>query len=252
MSETVLTYLSGAILEKFVKFTSPTGKINFIFKLFIFMLIGGGLNHLRHVLTHGFPGNKSYFTNFLEAAFTTLPMCAFALLLIGHLNSLQRRLYLQASQDSLTGMPNRRWFMDNTPDVLNSGQILIIIDVDNFKAINDTYGHETGDRCLQQVGDHLEVCLGGANSCARIGGEEFAAFLPEMSVETMEGIAQKISSGISFETGNGELRQVTTSVGVALCHDGQARNQGLRLADQAVYQAKIEGRARYVIASGKE
>ncbi|WP_420863640.1 hypothetical protein [Algirhabdus cladophorae] len=82
-------FLDGGGMEKFIRLTAPVGKIDFVFKLLIFMLIGGSFNHLRHVIQHRFPDNKSFWDNFSDAAFTALPMCAFALMLIGHLNSLQ-------------------------------------------------------------------------------------------------------------------------------------------------------------------
>lgn len=211
------------------------------------MLIGGGLNHLRHVLTHGFPGNKSFWINFAEASFTTLPMCTFALLLIAHLNSLQRQLYLQANRDDLTSLPNRRWFTQNTPKTIAAPQALMIIDIDHFKDVNDRFGHDVGDKCLLDFAAQLKSILGTKVKYARIGGEEFSAFFPEITPAEVTEIASQISAGIQFDTGKGTRRWVTASVGVSLCDTKMSLTDALRSADKAVYEAKNAGRASYCI-----
>jgi len=174
-------------------------------------------------------------------------MCAFALLLIGHLNSLQARLYRQAMIDSLTDLPNRRWFMENAPDIVVAQQALMIVDIDHFKAVNDTFGHDIGDICLQRMAVHLQGCIGSAGRFARIGGEEFAAFLPNADVEKIETICKNISLGVSFDTGGGQMHQTTASVGVAVAPHDQTLVQALQRADAAVYEAKSRGRACFVV-----
>ncbi len=236
-------------MEKFVRLTAPVGKIDFVIKLGVFLLISGGLNHARHVLTHGLPAQKSYWMNFSEAAFTALPMCAFALLLIGHLNSLQKRMYLQATRDPLTGLPNRRWFMEKTPLVIKPGQALMIVDIDHFKQVNDQFGHDAGDRCLQMMGTHLSDILAHDQHAARIGGEEFAVFMPRVSTDELAATAQAISTGFSFNPDGGTPHVVSTSVGVVLLDKAMPRDDAMKLADQAVYQAKTRGRAQYVLTT---
>lgn len=235
-------------MERFVRLTAPTNAFDFVFKLGIFMLIGGGLNHLRHVLTHGFPGNKSFWLNFSDASFTTLPMCTFALLLIGHLNSLQKRLYLQANQDSLTGLPNRRWFMTKTPDTLLSPCAMLIVDIDHFKHINDRLGHDMGDTCLVEMAQHLAATLPPPYRFARIGGEEFAALITITDDATLREIGNKLADGIHLDQGANPPLHVTNSIGIAICNTPQSRTRALRNADHAVYQAKAQGRARYILA----
>ncbi len=232
-------------MERFVRFTAPVGKIDFAVKLLVFLLICGGFNHLRHVLTHGFPGHKSYWMNFSEAAFTALPMCAFALILIGHLNSLQKRLYIQATRDTLTQLPNRRWFLEKTPLVVKPQQALMIIDVDHFKQINDQFGHDVGDACLQDMAQHLSAQLDDTAFCARIGGEEFAVFLPNIDMSSALDIAQNISDGFLFEPSTGQSRRVTSSVGLAMSERIIPREDAMKLADKAVYIVKSNGRAGY-------
>ncbi|MDX8349867.1 GGDEF domain-containing protein [Cognatiyoonia sp. IB215446] len=221
------------------------GKLDFLFKLGIFLMICGVLNHVRDIIQDG-AGHSSFWKNLADASFTALPMCTFALLLIGHLHSLQKRLYLQATRDLLTGLHNRRWFMDNSADHISLGQALLIADIDRFKAINDTFGHETGDRCLQEMAQHLRKTLRQSDACARIGGEEFAILLNDVSREITETIAERVSAGFEFAATPNETLVVTSSVGV--CADAVSRDEAFKVADQAVYRAKAAGRARYIMA----
>lgn len=102
------------------------------------------------------------------------------------------------------------------------------------------------------MGRHLTDSLGMANSHARVGGEEFAAFLPSANAQAIESMATKISAGFHFCTGEGISRKVAASVGVATYHGIAQRSDALRLADDAVYKAKSAGRACYVVCSDQE
>lgn len=239
--------LAGYLVERFVRLTAPTGKFDFLVKLLVFVLISGLMNHVRHIFVYGLPGQKTYWENLSDATFTALPMCTFALLLIGHLNALQKRLYLQATRDALTDLPNRRWFMDNTPERISPTQAMMIIDVDRFKDINDTFGHDIGDRCLRQMALHLRTSLEPGDILARIGGEEFAAVLGQADDAKLQRIATRMSEGLAFDPGQGSIQRVTASVGIARSDRTMVRHDALRLADKAVYQAKSAGRACFCV-----
>lgn len=230
-------------MERFVRLTAPVNRLDFVLKLMVFMLIGGALNHLRHVLTYGFPGNKSFWANFADASFTTLPMCSFALLLIGHLAHLQTRLYMQATRDPLTELPNRRWFMDNTPTKMGPSDHVMIVDVDKFKSVNDRFGHDVGDRCLFECAAHLTAIVGSENKLARIGGEEFAVYFPNAQGSEVGDIAGNICAGFDFNTGLVATERITFSVGIASFEELDTRKNAFKRADMAVYLAKSEGRS---------
>ena len=236
-------------MERFVRLTAPTNWLDFTVKLCVFLLICGGLNHARDVIQHGFADRNSFLDNFVDASFTALPMCSFALLLIGHLQFLQKQLYEHATQDLLTGLHNRRWFMEQTSEDLKPCQALLIIDVDHFKTINDTFGHDVGDRCLVQVAKHLKATIRKTDYCARIGGEEFAIILHDADMQSVCDIAGRLSAGFLFDPGTGPPRQITTSVGVSFDSIAQPRVLALKLADEAAYRAKGQGRAQYVLSS---
>jgi diguanylate cyclase (GGDEF)-like protein len=232
-------------LEKFVRLTAPGGKADFLFKLTVLIVICGILNHLRHLLVYGFPGHKTYWQNLFDASFTALPMGAFGLMLIGHLSALQKLLYLQATRDPLTDLPNRRWFMEKAPETLAPSQAVMIIDIDHFKLINDTLGHHIGDACLQQMAKHLEHCIETGDILARIGGEEFAAVIAQADDAKLHRIATRMAEGILLHAGQGAAKTVSVSVGIARSTVMLSRLEAMSLADKAVYLAKSEGRARY-------
>ncbi|MCY4335114.1 MAG: GGDEF domain-containing protein [Litoreibacter sp.] len=230
-------------MERFVRLVAPTNRVDFCTKLIALVLICGIFNHLRDLVTDGFDQADPFMNNLFDASFTALPMCAFALLLISHLNALQTRLYKQAMRDTLTGLFNRRWFMANTPEQISAGQALMIVDIDYFKRINDTFGHDKGDEALTSMAKHLDAQLGEYASCARIGGEEFAIFFARSVPEELTAIARAISSGFLFEAEPDKPQKVTASVGLVYGREGLSRVEAIKLADEAVYQAKENGRA---------
>jgi diguanylate cyclase (GGDEF)-like protein len=159
--------------------------------------------------------------------------------------------------DALTGLPNREWIGDYLSRTIAEaaklhGRIaLLYIDLDQFKRINDTLGHETGDALLAQVAERLRSALayaGTGASLARVGGDEFIVVLSgNPSVTDAELAAQRIQSALvaPFQQGGYEF-VVTSSIGIALCPehggDGQAL---LKNADGAMYEAKASGRNQF-------
>lgn len=230
-------------MERFIEVIAPVGRRDFMAKFLFFLFLCGALNHLRHLLSYGFSSDKSFWDSFVTASFTAVPMCYLSLLLIGHLNVLQKTLYQQATCDALTGLPNRRWFMTNTPDTLKPGQAILLIDLDHFKDINDTFGHDVGDECLKQTAVHLNAVLGGVATPARIGGEEFAAFIPNTQNTDIDAIAARISEGFVFNVNERRTHKVTASAGIHVAVQEQKINKSLVEADHAVYRAKNAGRA---------
>ncbi|WP_087748079.1 MULTISPECIES: EAL domain-containing protein [unclassified Acidovorax] len=158
--------------------------------------------------------------------------------------------------DELTALPNRRLLLDRLEHA-TLGCVreachgaLLFLDLDNFKAINDTLGHEMGDRLLVQVAARLRSCVRAMDTVARLGGDEFVVILqqlhsaePEAAVEA-EAIAQKIIASLNgpFQVDNREIHS-TPSIGIALFRDaGQPVHELLQRADLAMYQAKAQGR----------
>ncbi|MGB8819542.1 MAG: GGDEF domain-containing protein [Rhizobiaceae bacterium] len=161
-----------------------------------------------------------------------------------------------ALTDGLTGMQNRRYFDDALKEYLaefrriNKPIGLIVLDLDHFKLVNDTHGHDVGDQVLREVSACLKNFTRYHDIAARLGGEEFAVVAPNMDVEQLAKFAERIRKAVSdlvITSGNVRLK-VTTSVGLAVW-DGQEDADGFyRRADRMLYQAKRQGRNRVCAA----
>lgn len=156
--------------------------------------------------------------------------------------SVQGKLEALAATDILTGLNNRRAFLNSLEQ--RDGGFLILLDVDHFKRINDTYGHAVGDRVLVAVADALRSHIRQSDMIARVGGEEFAVHLDEDEEKLAVGIVERLVEGISVKEHDDEFR-VTLSAGmVPIAEDGRI-NDIFHMADVALYQAKAAGRATF-------
>jgi diguanylate cyclase (GGDEF)-like protein/PAS domain S-box-containing protein len=161
------------------------------------------------------------------------------------------QLYDQAHQDTLTGLPNRKLFYDRLSQAASSARryersvALLFIDLDRFKVINDTLGHDVGDLLLQAVGKRLTGCVRESDTVARLGGDEFSVILPSV-VDPQDAVrvGQKIVQALSdpFVLDSHELF-VTTSVGISMYpSDGNDMETLVKNADIAMYRAKEQGK----------
>ncbi len=163
-------------------------------------------------------------------------------------------IHYQAFHDLLTGLPNRVLFDDRLPLALAEARrhrdyvAVMFLDLDRFKAINDTLGHAVGDQLLQQVATRLTHCLREVDTVARWGGDEFTILLPGLQQPTdVEIVAERILASLkpAFDLEHLQLH-VTTSLGIAIFpQDGEDADTLLRNADAALYRAKETGRDNY-------
>jgi diguanylate cyclase (GGDEF)-like protein len=165
--------------------------------------------------------------------------------------SFQQQLEHQAFHDPLTGLPNRQLFMDRLHHAVDMAArrgervAVAFVDLDRFKAVNDTLGHEAGDRLLAEVGRRLAATLRGSDFVARLGGDEFCAILTGVADATAaRSIAQRMLAAIvpALEL-ESRVFHVTASIGLSLYPD-DATEPGvlLRYADDAMYQVKARGK----------
>lgn len=171
---------------------------------------------------------------------------------------LQREYERAAKTDLLTGVHNRRWMDEMFPRQLarsvRSGHplALLMVDIDRFKRLNDTYGHRNGDIVLKAVARRLAETLRPTDFLVRYGGEEFVAMLPGAGEQAALTAAERLRSAV--ETADYKapepytLLQVTVSIGVALLEPGESVEQLIERADRALYQAKAAGRNRVMHA----
>lgn len=176
---------------------------------------------------------------------------AVALEAVSRAEALRRKAYF----DDLTGLPNRDFCFERLDNAikqaknLGSAVAVMFIDLDGFKAINDSLGHIAGDELIRQSAYRLASCIGESGTIGRLGGDEFAVVLPfPVNSADPEDLAERVLETVSkpFVIGASEIH-LSASVGVARYpHDGDTRVELLRKADTAMYSAKEAGRGRKV------
>nr|WP_092074813.1 GGDEF domain-containing protein [Dendrosporobacter quercicolus]NSL48945.1 GGDEF domain-containing protein [Dendrosporobacter quercicolus DSM 1736]SDN15302.1 diguanylate cyclase (GGDEF) domain-containing protein [Dendrosporobacter quercicolus] len=158
-----------------------------------------------------------------------------------------QELYKGRFQDSLTGLNNREFFYLFLRDMLAqkraAGRIaLIMIDIDDFKQVNDCYGHIAGDKVLRMVADGFRKHIRSSDVAVRWGGEEFVILLPDTSIEGAHLLAERLRRYVEKQefVYKGRRLQITISLGVATVDKVVAIDALIELADKALYKAKVE------------
>ncbi len=176
---------------------------------------------------------------------------------------LEQRIMQLATTDSLTGVLNRRAFMERMEEEIqrsareNYPLSLLLADIDYFKKINDNYGHQTGDLVLQRFTDQLKRSSRPYDFVGRYGGEEFVVFLPGAGMSQSRGVADRMRKSVEemkiMPQDCSEPIRITASFGAAsLSIDSKENAESLiKRSDEAMYRAKREGRNR-VCLSGEE
>ena len=160
-----------------------------------------------------------------------------------------------ASRDPLTGLLNRRGFDQQLQRAWaqQSGESsLLIVDIDQFKAINDAHGHMLGDKVIIAVARALHTCAGTRGPTARIGGEEFSAVLLNTAGEVAMRIAEQVRTAVERgrirrSEGSESIGGVTISIGIASAREGEPFESLMLRADRALYQSKASGRNRVTL-----
>ena len=162
----------------------------------------------------------------------------------------QAQLEHQASHDALTGLPNRALFGDRMAQAISYAQRydhsvwVAFIDLDNFKLVNDSEGHQSGDELLCTIAARLSACLDAGDTVARLGGDEFLLLMPDADGRAMPGLLERVLEAVSAPVALGrQLFTGTCSIGVSVYpNDGAEPQQLLKHADIAMYRAKETGR----------
>lgn len=160
----------------------------------------------------------------------------------------QEELTHHALHDALTGLPNRKLLMERLhhdieiSDRLSSPMAFLMLDLNGFKYVNDTLGHQIGDQLLIQVGQRLQKLLREADTIARLGGDEFSIILPEVAEDNAALVADKINAALENEFKvNDAVLHVGTSIGIAIYpEDGNNVHDLMKHADIAMYKSKQE------------
>jgi diguanylate cyclase (GGDEF)-like protein len=168
-----------------------------------------------------------------------------------------RRVASQATTDSLTGIANRRSFDEELAlewrraHRIGDSLALVLLDLDDFKKVNDTHGHPAGDAVLRTIGEVLGSGVRQIDLAARYGGEEFVVLVPESDLKGATQLAKRLRLAVSkarAELPDGRLLKVTASFGVAAKGELTSAEQLVAAADEALYEAKRAGKNRVVVA----
>ena len=189
--------------------------------------------------------------------------------------ALEESLAHRASHDALTGLPNRSLLTERLAQALSRAErkgwrvVLLFMDLDNFKVVNDSMGHEAGDRLLVAVAERLRRAVRPEDTVARLGGDEFVVLLEETDLEEATRVSDRIAESLRapFVLGGGALPRadtdegetgisrevfVSASVGIAVSDaDRKEPGQLMRDADLAMYRAKAQGKARHAVFEEK-
>lgn len=164
----------------------------------------------------------------------------------------EKMIWRQANYDTLTSLPNRRLLMDAIKIEVDKasremhGLTIMFIDLDQFKEINDSLGHNVGDELLQLVSARIRECFRQSDMLARFGGDEFVALMPSLNQRRdIDQLSQKVLQSLQepFTLYSGEIVYVSASIGIAVFPmDGENEQELIKHADQAMYEAKRKGR----------
>ena len=179
-----------------------------------------------------------------------------ALVLVWSRNERMQDLKQQASHDPLTGLKNRRRFGEDLRTELARSRrektvgAVLMLDLDNFKQVNDTLGHPVGDKVIADIADVLRARMRVTDLVARLGGDEFAIALPRCDLDEAEEVAEAIATAIRLHVLPGEAAPpVTASIGIATFGPGsEGYDAVLTSADGAMYEAKRGGRSSIRVA----
>lgn len=165
----------------------------------------------------------------------------------------EQKLAQMAHYDTLTGLPNRAYFYEQLEQAVNRSKrnssllALMYFDIDKFKAINDTYGHDVGDIVIVHFAQQIKSAVREVDIVGRLGGDEFCMFVEDLSAkQASEAIATKLIDAMQSPVEVGPISlQISTSIGIAFYAPGMVTDEFVRSADHAMYRAKQGGRNRF-------
>ncbi len=181
--------------------------------------------------------------------FITFPISVFALYMFKLIDQTVSVLDQLVKLDPLTGLLSRPRFLQLMEERRYVGGYLAILDADHFKIVNDTYGHQAGDETLKHIATIMTQVVGNSGIVGRLGGEEFAIYLPAVTRQQAELILAQTGSALRNQSFHYQGVDIVVTVSAGLVADHGTENQArlLHSADECLYKAKHNGRDQYII-----
>lgn len=206
-------------------------------------------DHIVHVENPRHPASRA---NAFSVTFNQFPGSELRLFTFQDVSGLEderARLEDEASTDPLTKALNRRSFLARLSRMTASGNpfSLVMFDIDHFKSINDTYGHDVGDAVLREIAQLVRDNIRETDVLARWGGEEFMVLCGNSTMQRTRRVAQRLRGAVENFAFTGVPRQVTSSFGVVVHEPGESGDEMVKRADTALYEAKETGRNKVVV-----
>jgi diguanylate cyclase (GGDEF)-like protein len=242
-------------------------RIRNITQIWIYTLVVVGasvlLTQISIHLLHFWLGEGIFAYRYMIVTGTVIPVVvavpvAYAMARILHsLNRSQETLTTLAETDGLTGLINRRCFFERAEGLLSDAQskgrpvTLLVLDADHFKQLNDRYGHAVGDQALQFISSSFQSVTRSSDLACRLGGEEFAILAPDTDLMAAHRLADRLIKAVSSAPMccDGSILELSVSCGYADTSRGYDVDRMYRIADEAMYAAKSNGRNRAVQAA---
>ncbi len=235
-------------MNRLMYLLAPKGAFGFAIRLLSLVGLVALLNLLFSVVydPHQLHEARYYISH---AVIVGGPLIAFFLTVTVFQIELQRKLWRLARKDGLTALDNRRAFFDETSKRRASKceGVLLMLDADNFKDINDTHGHQIGDRCLKRIAQQLRRNLRSHDVVGRIGGEEFAIYVQGATLQEARAIGHRLAEPLRINLDAGAHIELTLSVGAVIDRPHLSLDEMCNYADKALYWAKSNGRAQLAI-----
>jgi diguanylate cyclase (GGDEF)-like protein len=160
-------------------------------------------------------------------------------------NKTQERLYKLSTTDSLTQVFNRGRIIEIFENKLENNNAILLLDIDNFKEINDKFGHVIGDQVLKVIAEILKESVRNGDAVGRYGGEEFLIILDNINEEELHTVSERIRAGLEEHSWSYEGLKTTCSIGVCNIYSDDA-DEILHHVDQLMYKAKLSGKNQVI------
>ncbi len=230
---------------QFVHILAPQTPVGWVLRIPVFLMGVLGLSLMPDLLLQG-QATQSAAGHFRDVVWLGVPLGLALLLAVKKLHKAETQIASITQIDAITGVANHRTFLQRMTRALPQSGVLLMLDLDHFKRVNDMRGRHAGDLCLMALAQRCREITRNTDIIGRLDGAVFAIYLPGAPVERGREIADQLSEGIQVMTARGVLT-ATVSVGAVIADGWTPLDQLMRNADQALDRAKLQGRARVIL-----